>query len=90
MDEGEILFEYGEEGQHFYVIIEGEVSVKTPAPEELDEDQATPLGFLVYMIEYFHDIHWAHFANGTYMKKFMIEQLKELGIDLTNPDFNKH
>jgi CRP-like cAMP-binding protein len=35
---GRKVFNYGDYGQLFYIIIEGEVEVRTPAPVELEND----------------------------------------------------
>ena len=34
----EPVFDYGDKGTLFYIIMDGEVAVKTPAPEELEDE----------------------------------------------------
>ena len=38
IDRNENVFNYGDEGDLFYIIIEGEVSIKTPFPDVLEEE----------------------------------------------------
>ena len=49
-----IVFNYGEVGSHFYVIIEGKIDVRVPCPVELEEDSATPEGLISFIIMYFN------------------------------------
>ena len=65
IEEDDTVFKYGDEGNLFYIIMEGEVIVKTPSPDELDEEYVTPEGFLLYMVEYYRDIEWSVLNNGT-------------------------
>jgi len=32
------VFQYGDEGELFYIVMEGEVVIKTPAPDTLEDD----------------------------------------------------
>ena len=38
IEKNENVFNYGDEGDLFYIIIEGEVSIKTPFPDVLEEE----------------------------------------------------
>ena len=55
---GEPVFRYGDRGGFFYIIIDGEVEVRTPSPVELDEESATPEGLLSFIVSFYHDIYW--------------------------------
>ena len=46
-------------GRLFYIILEGEVIVKTPAPHLLEgEELVNPKSILLYLIQYYQDIDW--------------------------------
>ena len=60
----ECVFHYGDEGELFYIIIEGEVIIKTPSPDVLEDEQCTPEGFLIFCIEYFNEIVWTKLDSG--------------------------
>ena len=64
LDEGRKVFNYGEVGELFYIIMNGEISIKTPFPEELEEDQSTPIALLTYFLTFFKDIDWSFFKEG--------------------------
>ena len=64
LDSHENVFDYGDDGDLFYIIIEGEVKIKIPAPDELEEEQCTPEGLLIFLVEYFGDVHWGDLRNG--------------------------
>ena len=38
LDAFENVFDYGDDGELFYIIMEGEVKIKIPAPDELEEE----------------------------------------------------
>ena len=59
----------------FYIIMEGEVIVKTPAPELIEDEHATPEGFLIYLIEYFEEIYWEKLPEGTYLREIFLKEL---------------
>lgn len=50
---GETVFKFGDRGHHFYIVLDGEVEIRTPSPVELEEAQVTPEGLLVFCISYF-------------------------------------
>ena len=39
--EGEYLFQHGDEGSSYYIILEGEVNVQPPRYIDIDEDEET-------------------------------------------------
>ena len=88
---GEYVFHYGDEGNLFYIIMEGQVIIKTPAPETVEKEQATPEGFLIYLLEYFDEIQWAKMAEGREIRSVFLKELLSLGVKIDGPDmrFNK-
>ena len=58
VEKGDNVFNYGEEGSLFYIIIEGKVTIHIPAPEELTKDKCSPEGLMTYLIENYDDINW--------------------------------
>ena len=63
-------------GELFYVIMEGNVVVKTPSMVTLEGEQATPQGLLIYILENFREIHWSDLKSGVSFVRSLI--LKEL------------
>ena len=55
---GENVFNYGDEGNLFYIIIEGKVTIHIPAPEELTQDKCSPEGLITFLIENYENINW--------------------------------
>jgi CRP-like cAMP-binding protein len=55
---GSFVFNYGDEGSTFYIILSGEVQIRVPTPVELEGDSATPEGLLVFLVTYFEIICW--------------------------------
>lgn len=49
----ETVFHFGDEGEIFYIIMEGEVMIKIPGPDVLEDEQCSAEGFLIFLIEYF-------------------------------------
>lgn len=71
--------------------MEGEVTIKIPTPEILEEDQCSAEGFLIFLIEYFQEIHWTKIIDGFIIKELLLKQLRDLNI-VTGEDstyFNK-
>lgn len=58
------MFDYGDVGELFYIIIEGEVIIKVPSPHVLEDDFFSPEGLLVFLVEYFRDIIWRQMKCG--------------------------
>ena len=54
----EIVVNYGDHGDLFYIIFEGEVIVRVPHPFTLENEQFTPIGLLMILIEHFKDVIW--------------------------------
>jgi hypothetical protein len=48
----------------FYIIIKGEVEIRTPSPIELENESATAEGILVFIVTYFEDIYWHKIYQG--------------------------
>ena len=61
---GETIFTYNDIGDLFYIVMQGEVIVKTPAPHVIEEVNRTPENVLYYLIKFYKDIYWAKMTNG--------------------------
>ena len=79
-----IVFNYGEVGSHFYVIIEGKIDVRVPCPVELEEDSATPEGLISFIIMYFNQIYWKGVKRGSKALHMIYTELTRLGIEYDN------
>lgn len=60
----ETVFLFGDRGKMFYIIIKGEVEIRTPSPIELENESATAEGILVFIVTYFEDIYWKKINKG--------------------------
>ena len=74
------VFQYGDEGELFYIVMEGEVVIKTPAPDTLEDDQCTPEGLLIFLIEYFHEIQWKLLRDGERVRNLFVKELEAVYI----------
>ena len=61
----ETVCQYGDPGDLFYIILKGEVIVKTPSPDIIEGSQLSPIGFLIYVNQYFRDIQWNTLKHGS-------------------------
>ena len=61
---GQTVFNYGDPGSYFYVILSGSVEVRVPNPIILEQDSATPEGLISFIIMYFYDICWNLIPRG--------------------------
>ena len=57
--------------------MEGEVKIKIPAPDELEDEQCSPEGLLIFLTEYWVDIHWAKLRNGIEIRDMLINFLRD-------------
>ena len=73
---GETVFEYGDVGELFYVIIEGTVAIQTPSYITLEDEQVTAQGFLIYILEHFRDIKWDSMRDGDSIRNLIIQELR--------------
>jgi len=85
---GETVFRFGDRGQLFYIIIDGEVDIRTPAPIELQDDQLTPEGLLVFCLTYFNDVNWQSITNGEKVKQRIIKELQNHTVAVLDSKFN--
>ena len=85
-DSGKAVFEYGQSGSTFYVILAGAVEIRVPMPVELEGSSATPEGLLIFLITYFESICWEKLHNGLAIKKELAEQLRQLGLSVKSKD----
>ena len=65
---GHALFEYGDIGVTFYIIIAGEVEIRVPTQVELEGGQATPEGLVIFLVTYYDSICWESLTNGHLIK----------------------
>ena len=61
----DVLFKFGDKGEIFYVILDGEVEIIVPEPIELVGSDASPVGILNFVVNYFEDIFWENLDNGS-------------------------
>ena len=62
----ETVFEYGDVGELFYIIMEGEVIIKVPSPGMLEGERATAENFLLhYLICDFDSVNWHKLSHGS-------------------------
>jgi CRP-like cAMP-binding protein len=85
-ESGKAVFEYGDAGSTFYVILAGAVEIKVPMPVELEGSSATPEGLLIFLVTYFDNICWEKLHNGLSIKRELAEQLRQLGLSIKNKD----
>ena len=82
------VFKYGDEGDLFYIIIDGEVAVAVPGPYTLDGQNATQMGFLSWTLENFDDIHWPKLPRGTRLRSKLLTELQLLGVRINEDSFD--
>ena len=86
---GEIVFNYGDQGQLFYIIIEGEVEIKVPSPVLLENDSATPEGLITFILLFFKDIYWKELPNCLQTIKLVYNELSLCHVSVDeNGDFD--
>lgn len=71
------MFHYGDEGNHFYILIEGEVEVRVPLPTQLEDEDATPEGLLLFLIRNYEDIYWKLIDRRISIIQILNNELKE-------------
>ena len=79
---GEAVFRYGDRGVQFYIIVDGEVEVRTPSPVELDEESATPEGLLSFIVSFYNDIYWDKVSQGDRVQQMFFKELQRLEINV--------
>ena len=76
---GDIVMSYGDEGDLYYIILEGEVVVRIPHAHFLENEHCTPVGLLMFLIEYFNDVLWWMLKDGEQIRILLVEALKKVG-----------
>lgn len=84
--EGHTVFNYGDQGNTFYILLAGEVEIRVPTPVELENSSNSPEGLLVFLITYYDIIYWEKIPNGFAIKKTLNEGLKHLQLSLKDDD----
>ena len=82
LEEKETVFKYGEVGELFYIIIDGEVSVKTPYLDSLEGSQTKPFQLLSYFITHFKYIDWNSIKGSINVRQMIISEAERLGVNL--------
>ena len=77
-----IVFNYGDIGQLFYIVVEGEVDVKVPSPVILEEDSATPEGLISFIMLYFNDLHWERLYMGKRIIQLIFSELRACDVEV--------
>ena len=70
---GSVVFNYGDSGSTFYILLSGEVEIRVPTPVELEGPSASPEGLIVFLITYYDIIHWEKIPDGFKIKKELLE-----------------
>ena len=70
------MFQYGQRGDNFYVIIEGEVDVLIPSPVELKGKMSSPAGILTFLIQSFEQIAWDRLEGGRSTRNWILAELR--------------
>lgn len=86
---GEKLFQFGDRGENFYIILSGEVELKTPSPVELTGKKATPEGVLSFFVNFYEDILWEYLDRGLQLKQMFNDEVKALDVRIVKGKFNK-
>ena len=81
------MFEFGDRGSHYYIIIEGEVLIKTPSPIELDGQKATPEGLLIFIVDYYQDIRWDKISNSDKVQEMFLKELNRLNVEVNEQGY---
>ena len=53
---GDTIFKFDDKGDIFYIVLEGEVIVKTPAPFVIEPENKTPEMIFLYLMRFYKDI----------------------------------
>lgn len=85
----ETVFLFGDRGKMFYIIIKGEVEIRTPSPIELENESATAEGILVFIVTYFEDIYWQKIYQGEKIQQVFLKELMKLDVKFVNGKFDK-
>ena len=78
----ETVFNYGDKGDFYYILLTGEVVVKTPSPFVLQDSQFTPIALLTFLINFFEDVMWKTVHNGDYIRDLLIDAFQKVGYDV--------
>ena len=76
----EIVFNFNDSGELFYIILSGEVEVRIPEPMQLVGDQADPDGILSFVLHNHIDINWGNYTGGLRMRDQFYRELRDIGV----------
>ena len=74
------MFKYGDPGNHFYIVVQGKVNVRVPLPVQLEDDEATPISLLYFIIENYDDIYWKSIERKASIQEMIQQELRENSI----------
>ena len=75
---GQVVFNFGDTGTYFYVILRGKVDVRVPQQITLEQDSATPEGLVSFLIMYYKDICWNQISWGEKVLKLLHDEMLRL------------
>ena len=55
---------FGTKADLYYIILEGEVVIKTKTEHVLEGERLSPFALLIFFIEYYKDVFWKELKNG--------------------------
>ena len=77
---------YGEKGDLFYIILDGQVDVRTVSPFELTESDAT--GLINFIIKNYKDIYWEKIPHASEVLRLFKKEMEECGLPLDLESYN--
>ena len=83
---GSLVFKYGDEGDLFYIILDGEVAVIVPGPHTLVGYETTRLGFLNWVVENFDSVHWDNMPGRDRIRSYLLTEMYILGVRIRDSD----
>lgn len=77
---GKALFNYGDRGEKFYILIAGSVRLSTPSPVELSDKKCSAAGILSFFVNFHDEIVWESFDRGNQLKYTFYDEVRNIGI----------
>ena len=78
---GETVFHYGDQGDLFYIILDGKVEVRIVAPVELDGEDTTPCGLMSFLANFFQDIYWQKVSEEHAVRELFENEMHRLKVN---------
>ena len=86
MDKGGYVFEYGDRGQRFYIILSGCVEIIVPEGIKLMKNESEPDGILDFVIQNHDSIYWEGIQGGIRMREKFYQEVKDVGTPFKEED----